>query len=183
MSKKLLTGVLWTGLAAFAMGAPGLAEAETVKAKLRGFQEVPAVSSTATGSFKAKIGGDENSFKLSYADLEGVVLQAHIHFGQKGVNGGVSVFLCTNLGNSPAVQVCPPSPATISGVFTAADVIGPGGQNIQPGEIDRLIEAIRRGATYINVHTDLLPSGEIRGQVRMRGGNDDKDRDEDSDDD
>ncbi len=182
MSKKLLAGALLTGLAAIAMGVPNPAEAETVRAKLQGVQEVPAVSSAGTGSFRAKIRGDENSFELSYAELEGNITQAHIHFAQKGVNGGISVFLCTNLGSSPVpVQACPPSPATISGVITAADVIGPIGQNIQAGELDRLIEAIRKRATYINVHTDLMPTGEIRGQVRRRGGDDDEDKDKDDD--
>ena len=62
-------------------------------------------------------------WELSYADLEGAVQQAHIHFGQKGVNGRISVFLCTNLGNGPAgTQPCPAPPATISGTIVAADV-------------------------------------------------------------
>ena len=38
------------------------------------------------------------SYRLGYAGLEGNVTQAHIHFGQKSVTGGVSVFLCSNLG-------------------------------------------------------------------------------------
>ena len=39
--------------------------------------------------------------KLSYDALEGTVTQAHVHFGQKSVNGGISFFLCSNLGNGP----------------------------------------------------------------------------------
>jgi hypothetical protein len=95
------------------------------------------------------------------------VQQAHIHFGQRHTNGGISIFLCTNLGNGPAgTQLCPPGPARIEGTATAADVIGPAGQGIAAGELDELIAAMRRGFTYVNVHTDKHPSGEIRGAIR-----------------
>ena len=92
---------------------------------LTGYQEVPAVSTTATGDFNARISNDGSriDWELKYADLEGAVQQAHIHFGNVGVNGGISVFLCTNLGNGPAgTQPCPAPPATISGTIVAADV-------------------------------------------------------------
>ncbi len=62
------------------------------------------------------------------------MLQAHIHVGQSGVNGGIAVFLCSNLGNGPAgTQACPPSPATVSGIADADDVLavaaqGPAGR-------------------------------------------------------
>jgi hypothetical protein len=83
------------------------------------------------------------------------------------VNGGISIFLCTNLGNGPAgTQACPTAPATISGTVMAADVIGPAGQGIAPGELDEVIRAIRNGSVYVNVHSDLFPGGEIRGQLR-----------------
>ena len=84
---------------------------------LRGFEEVPAVSTVAEGEFRARISNDQTQiqWELSYSDLESAVQQAHIHLGQKDVNGGISVFLCTNLGNGPpGIQLCPPSPATIS---------------------------------------------------------------------
>ena len=141
-----------------------------LRARLQGFQEVPAVSSTGRGDFRARINRDETQvdWELSYAALEGNVLQAHIHFGQRDVNGGISVFLCTNLANVPAgtmVQACPPPPATISGTYTSTDVIGPTGQGIAPGELAELIRAIRAGKTYANVHTDKHTGGEMRGQI------------------
>ena len=33
------------------------------------------------------------TYTLRYSDLEGQIRQAHIHFAQKGVNGGIVVFL------------------------------------------------------------------------------------------
>jgi hypothetical protein len=38
-------------------------------------------------------------------------------------------------------------------------------QGIEPGAFDELTRAIRKGVTYANVHTDLFPAGEIRGQI------------------
>jgi hypothetical protein len=147
---------------------------------LTGYQEVPSVSTTATGDFNARISNDGSriDWELSYADLEGAVQQAHIHFGQKGVNGGISVFLCTNLGNGPAgMQPCPAPPATISGTILAADVspnipatAAARTQGINTGEIAELIKAIRAGATYVNVHSTLWPGGEIRSQIDGNSG-------------
>src|SRR4051794_31607328 len=72
---------------------------------LIGYQEVPAISTTGHGTFTAKVASDGMSFDwtLSYADLEGgsPPQQAHIHFGQLSVNGGISIFLCSNLANPP----------------------------------------------------------------------------------
>lgn len=147
---------------------------------LAGYEEVPSVSTTAEGEFEARISRDGSriDWELSYEDLEGTVQQAHIHFGQKGVNGGISVFLCTNLGNGPVgIQACPPPPATISGTIMAADVspnipatAAARTQGINTGEIKELIKAINAGATYVNVHSTLWPGGEIRSQIEGNRG-------------
>jgi hypothetical protein len=144
---------------------------------LMGFQEVPAISTTGNGTFEAKVASDGMSFDwtLSYADLEGgsPPLQAHIHFGQFSVNGGISIFLCSNLGNGPAgTAACPAQPATISGNADATDVVGPAGQGIEAGSFAEILAAIRAGKAYANVHTTRWPGGEIRGQLN-NGGDDD----------
>jgi hypothetical protein len=140
-----------------------------IRETLSGYQETPQTISTAgNGEFRARIGNDDQSigYELSYRQLEGNVLQAHIHFGREATSGGISVFLCTNLGNGPAgTQACPPAPATISGTIRPADVIGPVGQGIAAGEFGELLRAVRAGATYVNVHSSLYPTGEIRAQL------------------
>ena len=125
---------------------------------------MPALSTTASGNFQATISEDGStlSFELSYADLEGVTTAAHIHLAQPDVNGGIAAFLCGG-GSKPA---CPASPATISGTIVASDVIGPTGQGIAAGEFAELLQAIGRGNTYVNVHSDIFPGGELRGQIR-----------------
>jgi hypothetical protein len=144
-------------------------------AGMRGYEEVPAVSTQGLGAFTAKVNkaGTAFSYRVAYAGLEGNVTQSHIHFGQTAVNGGISAFFCSNLGNGPlGTQPCPPSPAVVTGTITAADVIGPAAQGISPGEFNELLRAIRAGVTYANVHSSTWPGGEIRGQVRS-GGDDD----------
>jgi hypothetical protein len=144
-------------------------------AGLIGYQETPAaISTTGGGTFEAKVASDDESFDwtLSYSGLEGTVLQAHVHFGQRGVSGGISVFLCSNLGNGPAgTQACPQS-GTISGTADATDVIGPTGQGIEPAAFGELLAAIRAGKAYANVHSTKWPGGEIRGQLNDPNGHD-----------
>lgn len=142
--------------------------AKKIKIELDGYQENPSVSTGAGGRFEAKVDARKGQidYELDYDGLEGAVLQAHLHVARARVNGGVSVFLCTNLGNGPAgTQPCPASPGGVSGTITAADVIGPATQGISAGDFAELVDAIEAGAVYVNVHSDLHPGGEIRGQV------------------
>ena len=146
-----------------------------IETRLEGYQEVPAVSSTATGKFSAKVNAAAGTidYELRYAGLEGDVRQAHIHFGQKGVNGGITIWLCqtsVNVDPTGSSPTCPQS-GTVSGTLTAAKMVGaaPGqgafNQGIAAGEFDELIAAIRAGVAYANVHSSKFPGGEIRGQL------------------
>jgi hypothetical protein len=156
-------GLLGVAAAAVAWGG-----GRDVREHLTGYQETPlAISTTGFGDFKAKVRHDAIKYTLTYGLLEGDVTQSHIHFGAESQTGGISAFLCSNLGNGPAgTQACPgPRAGTISGTITPADVIGPAGQGIKPGEYAELLRAIRAGVTYANVHSTLYPGGEIRAQI------------------
>lgn len=145
-----------------------------------GYAENPDVSSVGRGEFEARLDrdGDSIEYELSYSNLEGAVTQAHIHFGKRAFNGGISMFLCSNLGNGPAgTQPCPQS-GTISGELDATDVIGPANQGIEPSAFGEILRAMRAGRTYANVHSDKFPGGEIRAQIDRRGGRDDDDDDD-----
>ncbi len=147
-----------------------LAQNATLHARLSGYNETPqTISTAATGSFKAKIVGDSIEYELSYEDLQGTVTQAHIHFGQAGLTGGIAAWLCETATNRGPVgtPLCPgPNSGTVSGVITPAQIIGPAGQGISVGEFDALIAAIKEGAAYANVHSSFVGSGEIRGQIK-----------------
>lgn len=142
--------------------------AMSVRARLVGFQEVPAISTPATGEFRGKIGPREAelTYELQYSGLLGSITQAHIHFGQRSVNGGIMIWLCgttTNPGPS-GTPVCP-TEGKVSRTIGPADVIGPTGQGISPGEFAEAMRAIRDGVAYANVHSTMWPGGEIRGQI------------------
>ncbi len=139
-----------------------------VAARLHGVCEVPSISTGASGTFMAEIDDEGRviTWTLTYQNLSAPVQQAHIHFGERHTNGGIVVFLCSNLGNGPVgTQACPETSATINGTITADLVVGPAEQGIGAGEFEKLVQGIRLGAAYVNVHTTAFPAGEIRGQV------------------
>jgi hypothetical protein len=147
-------------------------------ADLNGYGENPTLSSPASGNLDVRISGDGQSLEyvLSYDGLPTNVLFAHIHLGRPAINGGVMVFLCTN-GAAPAgipvPPACPQGGGTVSGVLTAADVIGPPSQGVSAGEFAEVIRALEATAAYANVHTTAFPGGEIRGQVTFHDRHDD----------
>ena len=148
------------------------------KAKLVGLHETPIVVSTGHGTAMVVISDDEKSIKyeLTYSGLEGntvpsgKVLFAHIHVGRPTVAGGVAVFFCGG-GTQPATQAVCPVSGTVSGTWTAADVVGPTAQGIDPANqgadaaFARLVHEIKSGLSYANVHTTRSAGGEIRGQL------------------
>ena len=164
-------GAVALGIAAFALAGGSSPGFNHLEATMSGYQEVPAVSTQGSATFTADVSKDGESvdWQLTYGGLEGNVLQSHIHFGQRSVNGGISVFLCTNLANGPAgTQTCPQS-GTIHGTFSAADVIGPAAQGISAGQYAELLRAIDAGKAYANIHSSLWTGGEIRAQLNETG--------------
>jgi hypothetical protein len=138
---------------------------------LSGVQEVPPVFSDGHGFALVTLNdaGDELSYSLVYFETGSPVTQAHIHFGTPGVNGGIVAFLCSNLGGAPpGVPACPNGPGinSVSGLITAADVgSGAAAQGIGTGNFAGLVEALEAKASYVNVHTEAFPAGEIRGPL------------------
>jgi hypothetical protein len=134
------------------------------RADLRGRHEVPLTLSSARGSLKLAVNDTDTSvhFVLEYSGFLTTVAAAHIHIGQPDVNGGVTVFFCGG-GGRPA---CPANAGTVEGDFTATDVIGITTQQLEAGNLDKVLKAIRSGQTYANVHSMTSTGGEIRGQIR-----------------
>jgi hypothetical protein len=142
-------------------------------ARLIGFNEVPANNTAGHGQLTFTMTSTQITFKLVYADLSGPPAAAHIHVGQKNVNGGVSVFFCGGGGQA----ACPAATSgTVSGTITAANVVGPAAQGYNAGDLAAVERAIKAGVTYANMHTAKFPGGEIRGQIRGGGDNGDKDK-------
>jgi hypothetical protein len=150
-------------------------EKSHLRAKLTGIEEAngPAtVITNGTGTFKATINDDSTiTYTLTYSNLSASLTQAHIHIGATKINGGVSIFLCSNVGGPVGTPACPDD-ATHSGSVSrtvgAADVIGPANQGVGVGDMTSVVRAIASHVTYANVHTTAHPGGEIRGQIRQR---------------
>ncbi len=148
-------------------GLVGAAEQTHLRANLRSLAEIPTNVTNGTGTFTAIIHDDSTiTFTLTYRNLSTPVVQSHIHVGATKTNGAVAIFFCGPAG-SPAHTTCPndsTNSGTVTGTVAAADVVI-NGQGIKPGEFAKVLRAIVNGDTYVNVHTTLLPGGEIRGQV------------------
>ena len=192
MSKFALRALVLGGvIALLGVGSYAIAGGGSKEFKgrqLTGYEEIPDISTVATGSFEARLSDDGTSlaYELSYSGLEGTVQQAHVHFGKRAVSGGVSFFLCgTAASPGPAgTPVCPQS-GTVSGTIEAADVIGPTTQGIEVGNLAEILAAMRAGHAYANVHSSKWPSGEIRAQLKggkSRGHDDNRGKKKDDDD-
>lgn len=173
-------GALGIAAVALATGSHNKGEGKSFFARLDGYNEVVggpgpgtgSVSTLAHGTFRAKLRKDPDrlEFELTYSGIEGgTVSVSHPHFAQRHVGGGIFGFFCG--GPKPP---CPTPSGTVTGTWTAADVIGPADQGVQPGAFDEFVRALRAGAVYVNVHsTPSYPEGEIRGQVRPHDDDDD----------
>jgi CHRD domain len=160
-----------------ALGSADTADEERAE-RLLGGNENPPIISEGSGRFTATSEGNRIAFQLSYdvASEGSDVLQAHLHIANPGNNGGIVVFLCSNLGNTPAgatVRECPASPGEVTGDIVDDDVQpvsegDPPVEIIAAGDLEGLKRLIEQSSVYANVHTDDHPAGEIRGQMNPR---------------
>jgi hypothetical protein len=164
------------------IGSAGPSKNNGKSNRMSSFLEVPSVSVPgARGTIELRIRNSSSlEYRLTYSGLTGAATQAHIHFAQTGVNGGISAFLCGG-GGKPA---CPGASGSVSGTIVGSD-INPLGQTTAQGllvnEMSELVAAIRARVTYANVHTAAFPGGELRGQIKARGGGNGNDDDDDDD--
>ncbi len=140
--------------------------ATSFSATLTGAEEVPAVPTEATGNATLDVSGSAITYTVNVTGLANPVV-SHIHIAPVGVNGPVRLNLC----GTPDTQPCA---TTGNGVL----VTGTNGATVGDPAItfDELVEAMRTGNAYVNVHTNDgvgqpntgpgdMQSGEIRGQI------------------
>src|SRR2546426_6929846 len=119
-------------------------EGTILRAKLTGFQEVPAKFTGGSGTFRATLSPDGTSltYTLAWSNLTAAPLFAHIHIGQPAVNGAVMVFLC-NDPNTPRTRPnCGGATSSVTGTLTAADIGKP--------EAGAAAQGIDRKSTRLN---------------------------------
>ena len=118
-----------------------VASAEDVKVTLSGDQEVPAVTSTAKGEGKIKIGEDKSvSGKVTTTGVQGTM--AHIHEGKAPGENGPPIITLTKGGDDS---------------WTV-----PAGSKLT----DEQYEAFKSGRLYVNVHSAEHKGGEIRAPLK-----------------
>jgi hypothetical protein len=140
--------------------------ATSFSATLSGAEEVPAVATTATGTATFDITGTQIAYTVNVVGIQNAVV-SHIHIAPDGENGPVRMDLC---------GTGAPLPACTSGTGVLAT--GSNGTTVGSPAItfDELVEAMRAGNAYVNVHTNDgvgqpntgpgdMQSGEIRGQI------------------
>jgi 5-enolpyruvylshikimate-3-phosphate synthase len=141
--------------------APGAIASHNLGTHLSGDEEVPARATDAQGQATFQVSGDGStiSYKLIVANIENVT-QAHIHLAPAGSNGGIVAWLYPA---APPSRLIPGRTQGIlgEGEITAASLVG----SLSGQPLSALLDAMRNGGAYVNVHTSQFPPGEIRGQV------------------
>ncbi len=115
----------------------------SVEVALVGDQEVPAVTTEATGSATVALSGDTMSVTGDFSELSSPQVGGHIHLAPAGVAGDVIFPL-----NISAAQ------DGSSGVFSLSTTLTP-----------EQIDAYNAGELYLNIHSEMNAGGEIRGQI------------------
>nr|MBA3550622.1 CHRD domain-containing protein [Patescibacteria group bacterium] len=135
----------------------------TLTASLSGDMEVPSVQTPGKGEAMLHVSGDEREihYKLKVNNLSSTVTGAHLHCAPKGQNGPVIVAL-----NNPTMGST--SSMYSEGMITEAQITE-AAKTCSPNihTMSHLVQAVREGMIYVNVHTPQHPNGEVRGQVMI----------------
>ena len=112
---------------------------------MSGFSEVPPVSTSAVGLASVVLSRSltKVEYKVVVNGLSGAITGAHLHYGSSSVAGPVAFTLTSN-GN------------VLSGILDLPDT--------------KLVDSLRAGRVYVNVHTAANTGGEIRGQLSIVNG-------------
>ncbi len=140
--------------------APTIVDELDFRTVMRGRNEVPSVSTRLVGTTNAELREEGTAFNLSStivrlpSDVN--IVAAHLHLGAAGENGPV----IADILNNGSINVVGTT-ARLNANLSASNLVGP----LSGQTLSALVEAIREGNVYVNIHTSRVPSGEIRGQL------------------
>lgn len=125
---------------------------------LDGTQEVPPNTSSAAGSAQLTIDDvlGTLTFFMAAFDLDGVPVGLHIHAAPIGVDGAIVYDLGAVVDSAGPVTIGPfavPASVAMAVVSKPIDLGLAAAINSSPSLF------------YVNLHTDVFPGGEIRGQI------------------
>ena len=146
-----MSSLVFASLAILTQHPPTIAayaqqQSQTFTAKLSGKDEVPPVNTQATGTAQLQLSSDgkELNYDLSTTNLQGFMM-AHIHQGKSGENGQ-PITTPLQMGK---------------GKITSSDLQG----SLAGKQMSDLVDLMKSGGAYVNVHTNQNQNGEIRGQI------------------
>lgn len=136
------------GMMSGGMMSGGSMMGQPFEVTLSGDNEVPPVTTDATGSATVALLGDTLTLNGDFSGLSSPVVEiagspGHIHLGAAGENGDVIFPLNASVDEGGT-----------SGIFSLSTTL-------TPDQID----AFNAGELYINIHTEMNQGGEIRGQI------------------
>jgi hypothetical protein len=165
MITRILSGLFLTATLALPV------DAAIFSATLSGDQEVPPVSSAATGSVALILNDAQDRLEISIQftglDLDGNqtpqtdddVTAAHIHRAPAGANGPVVFGFINPNSDQNDDLIVDPAAGTI---FSGWD-LNEGNNTTLAAELSNLFNE----NLYVNVHSVEFPAGEIRGQIAL----------------
>ena len=121
--------------------------ASQFSARLSGSNEVPPTESEASGTASFSVDNDVITYKIEVSRMNDV-LRAFLQNAKEGSNGDVVVVLDT--GN------------LAEGTITSSTLVGP----LEGKSVSDLVDLIKKGEIYVNLHSPDFQDGEIRGQVK-----------------
>ena len=147
-----------TGVFAFALAAN--ASAQTLTANLNGGEETPILNTGAVGTAEVIVDETNQEFTVTLRvfNIPTPTTAGHIHIGAAGIAG-------------PVVINFPDAIVGRTGDFAMTFRVGPNQFVARPAiginTVQDAIQAIVNGNSYVNIHTQQFPAGEIRGQLAV----------------
>lgn len=134
------------------------ARAQTIEltATMHGANETPGILTGANATARVTLHPDQTvSYVIQAFNIPSGLTQGHFHVGGVGLAGPIVVDIVV--------------PATISNDFTLSGTVGPSALRPRPEQGIRswedFVQSLVGGQTYLNLHSQVNPGGEIRGQV------------------
>ena len=135
---------------------------------LRGTNEVPPNASVGNGFAVVTVDGNIMTVSVTFTGLSGNTTASHIHCcAPVGTNAGVATAVPTFPGFPLGVTAgtyMNTFDLTLASSYNPAFITAQGGT--VAGAQAAFIAGLQAGQTYFNIHTNLFPGGEIRGQLQ-----------------
>ena len=147
-------------LGALVLAAANNSYAQNYRAKLDGKNEVPPLNTTSEGVINFKTKGDMMTWKMNVTGMNDATA-VNIHQGKVGEKGDIIVDLMKVSKHKD----------TAKGMLMRGNVTDAGLKGALVGKtLADLQTSIANGDTYVNLVTSDHPDGELRGQIKLKGG-------------